>query len=97
MRTPLQVEIASPPNRERLVACLMVGKVQWGEINQESGELEVEIYPQRDGQPWKFAFDKLIAALQNALERLVRGESSVSKTCSIATMFKRCRVRFGAL
>jgi hypothetical protein len=70
MSSQLRVEIGSPPDREMLVACLMLGNVQWGEINQENPRLEIEIYPDRSGNPWVFSLDELIELLQLARQRL---------------------------
>ena len=35
MVEPIRVDLASPPDRERLVAQIMIGDEQWAEINQE--------------------------------------------------------------
>jgi len=71
MSNELRVEICSPPDRELLVASLMAGNVQWGEVNQESGHLRVEIYPDRSGKAWDFKFDELLQTLQSAKQRLL--------------------------
>jgi hypothetical protein len=43
------------------------------EVNQEKGqaELEVEIYPRQDGQPWKLNFKEFLEKLLEAKQRLV--------------------------
>ena len=71
----LRITIASPPDREKLVAEVLCENEQWAEINQESATLQLEIYPRRDGQPWSFPFDDALAALQAAKTRLVGGGS----------------------
>lgn len=66
----IRVEIASPPDREYLVAPLMVEHEQWAEVDQESGSLTIEFYPRRDGQPWRLGFEEVVAALVEAQQRL---------------------------
>jgi hypothetical protein len=55
----IRVEIASPPDREYLVAPLMFEHEQWAEVDQESGSLTIEFYPRRDGQPWRLVSMRL--------------------------------------
>jgi hypothetical protein len=71
----MSMDIASPPDREKLVAELFFGSEQWAEINQESNHLILELYPRRDGRPWEFSYDEAIAALEHARRRLVGDES----------------------
>ncbi len=70
----MKIDIASPPDREKLVAMVSYGSEQWAEINQESGSLTLELYPRRDGQPWEFSYDEAMAALERARRRLVGDE-----------------------
>jgi hypothetical protein len=65
------VNIASPPDRERLVAMDNYENEQWAEVNQESGNLMLEIYPRRDGKPWIFDLDEAVTELERAKDRLV--------------------------
>ena len=67
----MAVDIASPPDREKLVAQVSYDREQWAEINQESGNLSLELYPRQDGKPWEFNFDEALGALQLARQRLV--------------------------
>lgn len=71
----IKIEICSPPDREKLVSCLMVTFEnpvdgieggQFAEINQESADLQIEIYPRRDGKPWTFDLDRLMQCLEHA-------------------------------
>ena len=71
------VTIASPPDRDKLVAMVDIGNEQWAEINQESGELQIELYPRRDGQPWVFVLAEAIAAIEMARTRLSKHNSNV--------------------
>jgi hypothetical protein len=66
----MRVEIASPPDREKLVTPIMIDSEQWAEVNQESERLQIEIYPRRDGQPWIFDFEQVVEALLEARRRL---------------------------
>jgi hypothetical protein len=72
--TKMSVDVASPPDREKLVAEIFYDREQWAEIHQESGALALELYPRRDGKPWEFSFDEALAALQDAQRRLIGDE-----------------------
>jgi hypothetical protein len=63
--------IASPPDREKLVAEIWFGDEQWGVINQESGTLALEIYPRGNGAPWIFRPEEVMKILQQAAAHLV--------------------------
>ncbi len=56
----MRMGIASPPDREKLVAELFYDDEQWAEIHQESEQLTLQLYPRRDGQPWEFSFDEAV-------------------------------------
>jgi hypothetical protein len=70
--TAIQVDIASPPDREKLVAEIFIGNEQWAEINQEKNELELEIYPRQDGRPWIIPFGLAMEALETGRRRLLQ-------------------------
>ena len=71
MSTAWRITIASPPDRDKLVAEIFFGNQQWAEINQEKGVLEAEFYSRSDGQSWRIALPDAYAALQEA-ERLLK-------------------------
>ncbi len=71
MKARYEISIASPPDREKLVAEIFFGDTQWAEINQEHGALEVEFYPRPDGKPWRIDYQDVTAALDQAKRRLV--------------------------
>jgi hypothetical protein len=72
MRTDgFEIELSSPPDREKLVASILVEHQQWAEINAESKALMLELYPRQDGRPWVFDLDAALDALQQAKQRLV--------------------------
>lgn len=64
------MDIASPPDREKLVAEIFLDREQLCELNTETGELVVELYPRRDGKPWVIPLHELTAALAEAKGRL---------------------------
>jgi hypothetical protein len=43
-----QINICSPQNREKLVTEIFFDDLQWAEVNQERGILEVEFYAHPD-------------------------------------------------
>ncbi len=67
----MSVDIASPPDRDKLVAQISYDREQWAEIHQESGSLTLELYSRRDGKPWEFNFDEALGAFQRAQQRLL--------------------------
>ena len=73
--TKMSVDIASPPDREKLVAEIFYDHEQWAEIHQETGSLMLELYPRRDGKPWEFSFDEALKTLRHAERRLIGARS----------------------
>ena len=71
MSSEYRITIASPPDREKLVAEIFVGDCQWAEINQENGELEIEFYEKHDGKSWNFLLDDALMMLQDGKKRLI--------------------------
>ena len=72
MTSELHVEICSPPDREGLVAAAMLGNEQIAEVDQESGENRLEIYPRTSGEPWKLDLHAFVSALSEASSRLAQ-------------------------
>ena len=70
----MSVDIASPPDREKVVAQISFDREQWAEISQESGNLTLELYPRRDGKPWSFGYDEAIKTLVSARKKLIVGD-----------------------
>jgi hypothetical protein len=65
------IDIASPPDREKVVAEIFVGDTQWSELSCEiDGHLVAEFYPRPDGTPWRFPFREALEALERAAARL---------------------------
>jgi hypothetical protein len=66
----MKVEYTSPSDREGLVVSLLWDSEQWAEVKAEGGQLTVELYARRSGQPWTFDFDDVTTALLEAKRRL---------------------------
>jgi hypothetical protein len=66
-----RISIASPPDRDKLVAMIDCGGEQWAEINAESEALTIELYPRQDGMPWVFSLSDATAAIEAARNRLL--------------------------
>ena len=56
MTEKYRICISSPPDREKLVAEIFFGNIQWAELNQEGEILQMEFYSRPDGQPWQISF-----------------------------------------
>jgi hypothetical protein len=65
----LTTEIASPPDRENLVAEIWQGDQMIAEINQESDHLELEIFTNKEDL--KLNYDDFIEILKKAKEMLI--------------------------
>ena len=69
----ITVEIASVPNRDKLVAELWHGNEQWGEVSQETENLVLEIYPRPSGgndNVWSFDLTEIMEKLRDAQKRI---------------------------
>ena len=71
MSDTFRVSVTSPPDREKLVAEIWFGDEHVAEINQEKGELQIEIYARRSDEPWAFPHADYMEALSQARHRLV--------------------------
>ena len=69
----MHISIASPPDRENVVAEIFFGHEQWAELNTEGNTVNLELYPQRSGEPWTFNYEEALAAIQEAHRRLMDG------------------------
>ncbi len=66
-----RITLASPPDRDQVVAEVFVGSEQIAELNTQSGHMAVEIYPRQDGSPWVLDYTQLVQTLTEANGRLV--------------------------
>lgn len=71
MKNKHRILLASPPDRERLVAEIFFDDIQWAEINQEREGLEVEFYARPDGEPWRIDYQVAIDAMDEAKRKLI--------------------------
>ena len=63
------IEIASPPDRENLVAEIWLDDQMIAELNQENGDLELEIFTYEKGK-LKLNYNNFVEALKTAKEKL---------------------------
>jgi hypothetical protein len=66
----INIQLASPPDRERLCASLVVGNSEVAEIRAEGGGFVAEFYADPEGKPWGLPVKDLADALQAATSRL---------------------------
>jgi hypothetical protein len=68
----IKIDLSSPPDRNQLVASILINQVQIAEISNESSEkVIIEIYPQPNGGPWRVEYTEFIKAVITAKERLL--------------------------
>ncbi|EGI76940.1 hypothetical protein HGR_09209 [Hylemonella gracilis ATCC 19624] len=67
--------IASVPDRQEVVAEIFFGDIQVAELNTESGDLSIEIYPRPNGKPWCLDAEQFLQAIMEARMALL-GKSS---------------------
>ena len=65
-----EIILASPPDRESLVAEIFIDRVQLAEVNTERGEPDVEFFPRPDGKPWRLPYAQVVSLLERARRRL---------------------------
>jgi hypothetical protein len=70
MTDEIKIELCSPPDRQKLVAAIMINGEQFAEVNRESDSITLEIYPRQDGQPWILGFETAMSVLFRAKDRL---------------------------
>jgi hypothetical protein len=70
----LSVVLASPRDRNALVAQINWGWAQFAELNQEGGELQLEVYPPVTGDAWNLPYEAVMNALTQAA-RLLAGKA----------------------
>jgi hypothetical protein len=70
-RSKFEIEIASIPSREKLVAEIFYNKIQWVEISQETSELLIKFYGPLNEDCWEFPLEEAIQALEQAKMKLL--------------------------
>jgi hypothetical protein len=82
--------LGNPPERELSVIELFVDRIgQWGEIQQESGVLLLEVYPAAGCDAWTFTCDDLNRLFEKAKERLVSPLEKEEGTIDINPMYRQ--------
>ncbi len=66
----IDVGLSSPPDRETLVADLLIDHEQLAEIRPDGDRYLVELYAKRDGSVWQVDSDDLRSAVIAAIELL---------------------------
>lgn len=66
----IRVGLISPPDRDALVADILIDHEQFAEILHRDGRVIVEVSPRRTGEPWELTVDDLLAAVTRAAESL---------------------------
>jgi hypothetical protein len=69
-----EIEIASIPTQENLVAEIFYGVDQWVQIYFQKDELFIQFYPPSNSQYWEFPYDLSIQILEKAKKRLLEVE-----------------------
>lgn len=67
---PIEIRIVASPDGYGRVAELWAAGDKLGEIDDESGELAVELYPAPSGGRWRLDLDELLNALAQAGRRV---------------------------
>lgn len=70
MTKNVRMSVSSPPDRENLVVEVFFDDIQWAEVNQESGEFEVEFYPRPDNKPWRVPLATIVDVLERVKDEL---------------------------
>lgn len=67
----IEIQIASPPDRENVVAELWIGDEQIAEVSNEDGTVRVEFYARPAPEQIQLSLDELVEALGRAKRNLV--------------------------
>jgi hypothetical protein len=69
-----EISLASPPNREELVAEILLRSAasvdQPAEVFRSDGRIMLALYPRGDGGPWEFPLADFLEAIGQAMSRL---------------------------
>lgn len=66
-----EIEIASIPTQENLVAEIFYNGVQWVQIYLNNEELLIQFYSHPNQEYWEFSFDIAVQVLEKAKKRLL--------------------------
>ena len=71
MTKEFEIDIASIPTEENLVAEIYYDRVQWVQMYHNNGKLLIQFYPPPNKDYWEFPVDDAIKALEKAKNRLL--------------------------
>jgi hypothetical protein len=71
MLEKFEIEIASIPTQENLVAEIFYDGEQWVQIYLNNQELLIQFYSHPNQEYWEFPFDLAVQALEKAKKRLL--------------------------
>ncbi len=66
-----RIVLASPPDREDVVAEIWHGNEMWAEVARERDCFSVEFYPRPSNLPWRFDLEEAVSAVQAAKNKLL--------------------------
>ena len=66
-----EIFVASVPDREKVVVEIRYNNAQLAELSNERESLDLELYPNPYGGPWRVSFEDFVLALAKAKERLL--------------------------
>ncbi len=72
MEKEFEINIASYPDFEEVVAEIMVGNEQFAMISQDEGQIRIEFYPKQDGSFWNFKFEEIVEIILQAKKDLIQ-------------------------
>ena len=67
----MEISISSPPDREKLVADILIENEQIAEINCEDNDVKIEIYPKQNGEPWVLNYQEFYKTIEQAKVKLL--------------------------
>ncbi len=71
MNDELLILITTPPDREQEVSELWFENELVAELSTDGGPPTIELYPRRDGKPWRFSFEEFLDGIEKMKARLL--------------------------
>jgi len=66
-----EINIASVPYREELVACIFYKRICWAEISHEGEEMVIQFYSHPSKRHWEFPLDEALKVLEQAKQKMI--------------------------
>ena len=70
-KSKYEINIASVPDREQVVAEIWIGDVLFAELRREGTDVLVEMYPRPSGEPWVVESEWLSGIMLEAKSKLL--------------------------